>query len=98
MKLKHYKHSDNYYNAIFNINAFKFNFFLCTFIFITLNVNFAFAPCPPNTFSCANGLECINETLKCDNIIHCSDGSDEATTLCSKLKGYCSMNNKLIPY
>ena len=33
-------------------------------------------PCPSETFQCQNG-ECVLDTARCDNIIHCSDGSDE---------------------
>jgi len=38
--------------------------------------------CPPNTWSCANGIQCINSTKLCDSSIDCNDGSDEGT-VCS---------------
>ncbi|XP_077866986.1 tolloid-like protein 2 [Saccoglossus kowalevskii] len=34
--------------------------------------------CPPNYFPCQNDDKCINNTLVCDGVNHCGDGSDEA--------------------
>ncbi len=59
------------------------NFYFIISVFFIL-LNFAIAACPPNTWQCADGVECINETLKCDNVNHCSDGSDEGS-VCSTL-------------
>ena len=39
-------------------------------------VNNGNLPCPTETFQCNNG-ECVVDTAKCDDIFHCSDGSDE---------------------
>jgi hypothetical protein len=48
-------------------------------LLIALTWGFASAPCPPNTWTCNNTIECINSTQRCDGIIHCTDGSDEGS-------------------
>lgn len=41
--------------------------------------------CTSSQFTCTSG-ECIASTLRCDSTKHCSDGSDESTTLCTEIK------------
>jgi hypothetical protein len=46
----------------------KLTFCLVLISIILLNINFASSVlCPSNTWQCENGIQCINETLKCDN-------------------------------
>ena len=42
----------------------------------------AAGPCPANTWPCADGIQCINVTLRCNSVLDCSDGSDEGA-ICS---------------
>lgn len=46
---------------------FYFIFYVFVITIVLLNINFVTAVCPSNTWQCANGIQCINETLKCDN-------------------------------
>ena len=49
----------------------RLNLTFCLFLIsliLFLNINFATATvCPTNTWQCVNGIQCINETLKCNN-------------------------------
>lgn len=39
-------------------------------------------PCPPNEKLCSDGVTCIQQSLFCDGIPNCPDGSDESTNTC----------------
>jgi low density lipoprotein-related protein 2 len=39
--------------------------------------------CPTGWFECADGTQCVDPTLTCDGTDDCTDGSDEAASLCA---------------
>ncbi|CAF0941452.1 unnamed protein product, partial [Brachionus calyciflorus] len=54
---------------------------------------------PIGFWPCNNGIQCINSTLKCNNIIDCEDGSDEGTfcnTTCTIGEFKCQTGNECI--
>ncbi|XP_018412200.1 PREDICTED: enteropeptidase [Nanorana parkeri] len=44
---------------------------------------FIAAPCPPNEKLCGDTVTCIQQSLFCDGIPNCPDGSDESTKTCA---------------
>lgn len=58
---------------------FAKNKLLTIFIILYASVGLNLAiNCPSDTWACANGIQCVNTTARCNNIIDCTDGSDEA--------------------
>jgi hypothetical protein len=53
-------------------------------LIVIIQINAQIQTCPPNTWSCANRIQCINSTKLCDSSIDCNDGSDEGA-VCSTL-------------
>lgn len=51
---------------------------ICIFSQLAISVQFVLvsAPCGTEDFACNNG-RCIDNTLKCDGVDECGDGSDE---------------------
>ncbi|KAM5180791.1 enteropeptidase [Mantella aurantiaca] len=41
------------------------------------------APCPPNEKLCGDAITCIQQSLFCDGIPNCPDGSDESSKICA---------------
>ncbi len=72
-------------NHINSLNSTMTMFALSLLVVLVVFAQLAFTQlvtCPANTWMCNNSVQCINATFKCDNILHCSDGSDEGT-ICS---------------
>ncbi len=46
--------------------------------------------CPKGSFQCGD-KSCITSFLLCDNILHCSDGTDEENITCSLLKSFSAV-------
>jgi hypothetical protein len=59
----------------------SFAFLFCYFLFVVTQFGSLASAldCPANTWACANNLQCVNATLKCDGRADCIDGSDELT-------------------
>jgi low-density lipoprotein receptor-related protein 1 (alpha-2-macroglobulin receptor) len=59
-----------------------------------------FSKCARHDFSCADGLQCIAVTWRCDGHPECDDGSDEenCTGICDQKKEWkCKAANSCIP-
>jgi len=51
-----------------------------------LNAKYSVGYCSVGAFKCVHNKTCISSYEKCNNVLDCADGSDEAPELCKSTK------------